>query len=45
MELFLGIHSEEVPTRKCGGDQFLNNECRNMRKKKSKEGEIGEEEN
>ena len=29
---FLDIHSEEVPTEKCGGDQFLNNECRNMRK-------------
>ena len=29
---FLGIHSEEVPTEKCGGDQFLNNECRNIRK-------------
>ena len=41
---FLGIHNEEVPTEKCGGDQFLNNECRNMRKKKPKESEIGEEE-
>ena len=33
---FLGIHSEEVPTEKCGGDQFLNNECRNMSKKSLK---------
>ena len=38
---FLGIHSEEVPTEKCGGDQFLNNECNNMRKKHLKEGETG----
>ena len=30
---FLSIHSEEVPTEKCDGDQFLNNRCRHMRKK------------
>ena len=33
---FLGIHSEEVPTEKCGGNQFLNNEYRNMRKENLK---------
>ena len=33
---FLGIHSEEVLTEKCSGDQFLNNECRNMRKENLK---------
>ena len=37
---FLGIHSEEVPTKKCGGDQFLNNECKNMRKKNLKKGTL-----
>ena len=30
---FLGIHSEEVPTEKCEGDQFLNYGCRHMRKR------------
>jgi len=30
---FLGILSDEVPTENCDGDQFLNNECRYMRKK------------
>ena len=38
---FLGIHSEEVPTEKCGGDQFLNNECNNMRKKHLKKVRLG----
>ena len=33
---FLGIHREEVPTEKCDGDQFLNNGCRNTRKKSLK---------
>ena len=33
---FLGIHNEEVSTEKCGGDQFFNNECSNMRKKHQK---------
>ena len=30
---FLGIHSEEVPTERCDGNQFLNNGCRYMTKK------------
>ena len=30
---FLGIHNEEVPNEKGGGDKFLNNDCYNMRKK------------
>jgi len=30
---FLDIHSEKVPTERCDGNQFLNNECRHMRKK------------
>ena len=38
---FLGIHSEEVSTEKCDGDQFLNNECRNMRKKSLKKVRLG----
>ena len=38
---FLGIHSEEVPTEKCGGDQFLNNECKNMRKENLKKLRLG----
>ena len=38
---FLGIHSEEVPTEKCGGNQFLNNECRNIRKKNLKKVRLG----
>jgi len=29
----LGIHSEELPTEKCDGDQFLNNGCRHIGKK------------
>ena len=33
---FLGIHSEKVQTEKYDDDQFLNNECRNMRKKNLK---------
>ena len=33
---FLGIHSEEVSNKKCDDDQFLNNGCRNMRKKSLK---------
>ena len=41
---FIGIHSEEVPTQKCDDDQFLNNRCRNMRKKSFKKGETEEEE-
>ena len=38
---FLGIHSEEVPTENCGGDQFLNNECRIMRKENLKKLRLG----
>ena len=38
---FLSIHSEKVPTEKCGGDQFLNNECRNMRRKNLKKLTLG----
>ena len=38
---FLDIHSEKVPTKKCGGNQFLNNECRNMRKKNLKKVRLG----
>ena len=41
---FLSIHNEEIPTKKFGGDKFLNNECSNMRKKTPKEDETGEEE-
>ena len=33
---FLDIHSEEVLTEKCDEDKFLNNECRNIRKKNLK---------
>ena len=38
---FLGIHSEKVPTEKCDGDQFLNNECRNIRKENLKKLRLG----
>ena len=38
---FFGIHNEEVPTEKCGGDQFLNNECSHMRKKHLKKVRLG----
>ena len=38
---FLGIHGEEVSTEKCDDDQFLNNECRNMRKKSLKKVRLG----
>ena len=38
---FLHIHSEEVPTEKCGGDQFLNNECKNMWKENLKKLRLG----
>ena len=31
---FLGIHSEEVPTERCDGNQFLNNGCGHIRKKR-----------
>ena len=31
MEFF--FHSEEVPTERCDGNQFLNNGCGHMRKK------------
>jgi len=30
---FLDIHSEEVPTKRCDGNQFLNNGYRHLRKK------------
>ena len=33
---FLGIHSEKFSTEKSDGDKFLNNECRNIRKKNLK---------
>ena len=35
-ELEFGIHSEKVLTEKYDGNQFLNNGCRNMRKKSFK---------
>ena len=38
---FLSIHSEEVLTEKCDGNQFLNNGCRNMRKKSLKKVDWG----
>ena len=38
---FLDIHSEKVPTEKCDGDQFLNNECSHMRKKHLKKVDWG----
>ena len=38
---FLVIHSKEVPTEKCDGDQFLNNECRHMRKKSLRKVRMG----
>ena len=38
---FLGIHSEEVTTEKCDGDQSLNNECRHMRKKSLRKVRLG----
>jgi len=38
---FIGINSEEVPTEKCDGDQFLNNECRHMRKKSLRKVRLG----
>ena len=41
---FLGIHNEEVPTEKCGGDKFLNNDCSNMRKKTLKKVRLGRKE-
>ena len=41
---FLGIHNEEVSTEKCGGDQFLNNECSKYEEETPKESETGEEE-
>ena len=38
---FLSIHSEEVPTERCDGNQFLNNRCRYMRKKNLKKMRLG----
>ena len=38
---FLSTHSEEVPTEKCDGDQFLNNRCRYMRKKSLRKVRLG----
>ena len=38
---FLGIHGKEVSTEKCDDDQFLNNGCRNMRKKSLKKVRLG----
>ena len=38
---FLGIHSEEVSTKKCDNDQFLNNGCKNMRKESLKKVRLG----
>jgi len=38
---FIGIHSEEVPTEKYDGNQFLNNGCRYMRKKSLKKMRLG----
>ena len=38
---FLSIHSKEVPTEKCDGNHFLNNGCRNMRKKSLKKVRLG----
>ena len=38
---FLDIHSEKVPTERCDGNQFLNNECRHMRKKSLRKVRLG----
>ena len=38
---FLSIRSEEVPTEKCDGNQFLNNKCRHMRKKSLRKMRLG----
>ena len=38
---FLGFHSKKIPTEKYDGDQFLNNGCRNMRKKNLKKVRLG----
>jgi len=38
---FLRIHSEKVPTERCGDNQFLNNECRNMSKKSLRKVKLG----
>ena len=35
------LNNEEVPTEKCGGDKFLNNNCSNMRKKHLKKVRLG----
>ena len=38
---FLGIHSEKVPTERCDGIQFLNNECRKMSKRSLRKVRLG----
>jgi len=38
---FLGIHSKEVPTERCDGNQFLNNGCGHMRKKSLRKMRLG----
>ena len=38
---FLGIHSEDVPTKRCDGNQFLNNGCGHMMKKSLKKMRLG----
>ena len=38
---FLGIHNDEVPTEKGGGDKFLDNNCSDMRKKHLKKVRLG----
>ena len=38
---FLGIHGEKAPTERCDSDQFLNNGCRNMRKKSLRKVRLG----
>ena len=38
---FLGIHGEKVSIEKCDDNQFLNNGCRNMKKKNLKKVRLG----
>ena len=38
---FLGIQSKKVLTERCNGDQFLNNECRHIRKKSLRKVRLG----
>ena len=38
---FLSIHSEEVPTKRCDDNQFLNSGCRHVRKKSLRKVRLG----